>query len=174
MKRLKTYKLFIEDNTDQTTIEMATDRMETIKKQISEYNQKKSQIDTIYNTNNDNEIIKNKIESLLGKNDKDRNPFLVEYLHIAKLRKSIDDNQKSIANDKIKKDDLTEELRLSSDQNIKNLLNEKISEINKRISEKTNKTPSINKEIMEAEKSIKDKMKKMEIDIQEYIKKISI
>lgn len=174
MKRLKTYKLFIEDNTDQTEIEMATDKMETIKKQISEYNQKKSQIDTIYNTNNDNEIIKNKIESLLGKDNKDRNPFLVEYLHIAKLRKSIDDNQKSIANDKIKKDDLTEELRLSSDQNTKNSLNEKISDINKRISEKTNKTPSINKEIIEAEKSIKDKMKKMEIDIQEYIKKISM
>lgn len=174
MKRLKTYKLFIEDNTDQTAIEMATDKMETIKKQISEYNQKKSQIDTIYNTNNDNEIIKNKIESLLGKDNKDRNPFLVEYLHIAKLRKSIDDNQKSIANDKIIKDDLTEELRLSSDQNTKNSLNEKISDINKRISEKTNKTPSINKEIIEAEKSIKDKMKKMEIDIQEYIKKISM
>lgn len=173
MKIIKTYKLFIEDNNESTDVAMAGDKMDTIKKQISEYNQKKSQIDSIYKTEVIDLEINKKIESLLGKEDKDRNPFLVEYLHIAKLRKSIDDNQKSIANDKIKKDDLTEELRLSGDQNTRNSLNKKISDINKRITEKTNKAPLINKEITDAEKSINDKMKKMEIDIQEYIKKIS-
>jgi hypothetical protein len=183
MRNLKSYKIFLEESefdvniTDEPDVKMAKEKLTTLKNQLAEYKTKKPLIDTAYLTIKIDDDLQKKIESIVGKVDalpgQDRNPFLVEYLHIAKLTRKINNIQKDITNDKLKKDDFNEELKLSKDNSTRQAVTAKITDINNRISTNTTSISSINKEISDAQSVLNKKMTDLEKDIIDNIKKIS-
>ena len=186
MKYLKKYVIFLEEDefevkdTDQADVKMAKEKMNTIQNQISEYNQKKPLIDQVY-VKTDKKKTKEEIESglkqILGETDiqseEDRNPFLVEYSTIARLKKDVDDLQTGKAEDKVRLDDFQQELNLSTEASTKLLVNSKIQDIKNRLGEKSAKITQIMNDINIKQKEHVAKMEKIKVDITEYIKKIS-
>jgi hypothetical protein len=69
---------------------MAKEKMDTIEKQFVEYKTKKITIDQIYLNTKDDSEIEEELQKILGKTDiqngPDRNPFLIEYSYLAKLK----------------------------------------------------------------------------------------
>ncbi len=186
MKYLKKYTIFLEEDefevkdTDQADVKMAKEKMNTIKEQFNEYNEKKSLIDQVYiktDKKKTNEEIESELKQILGDTDiqseEDRNPFLVEYSTIARLKKDVDDLQTGKAEDKVKLDDFREELNLSSEASTKLLVNTKIQDINIRIGEKSTKITQIMSDINTKQKEHVAKMEKIKMDMEGYIKKIS-
>ena len=183
MRHLKPYRIFLEEAefdvniTDQPDIKMAKEKLTTLKNQLTEYKTKKTLIDTAYLTVKIDADLQKKIESIVGKIDalpgQDRNPFLVEYLHIASLTRKVNNIQKDIANDKVKKDDFSEELKLSKDDSTKQAVTSKITDITNRISKNTASISSLTKEISEAQSSLNKKMLDVEKNMMDNIKKIS-
>jgi hypothetical protein len=184
MKHLKKYKLFLEesefdvDSNDSIDIKMSKEKLETLKKELTEYKTKKSLIDNAYQTIKIDSDLQKKIEEILGKADagpgKDRNPFLVEYLHVANLTRKVNKAQEDIANDKIKLDDFNEELKLSDNDSSKKNISSKITDIKNRISTNTTSISSLTKEISDAKTSLDKKMSETEKNMMDNIKKISI
>jgi hypothetical protein len=186
MKYLKKYTIFLEEDefevkdTDQADVKMAKEKMNTIKEQFNEYNEKKSLIDQVYiktDKKKTNEEIESELKQILGDTDiqseEDRNPFLVEYSTIARLKKDVDDLQTAKAEDKVRLDDFREELNLSSESSTKLLVNTKIQDINNRIGEKSTKITQIMSDINTKQKEHVAKMEKIKMDMEGYIKKIS-
>ena len=78
--------------------------MNTLESQISYYKANKSKIDSIYSKSENDKEIEKELENILGKSDSqngNRNPFLVEYAHLAKLERSVNKLQDDNSNDKI-------------------------------------------------------------------------
>jgi hypothetical protein len=190
MRYLKNYNFFLKEavgtsgvfdvkNDDAPDVKMAKQKMDTTSVQVKEYNTKKAQIDTIYdpNSDKDNATINKELENLLGKTDvqngMDRNPFLVEYANLAKIKKQIEDVQRDNVGDKIKLDDFQRELKETNDEKTANFLKIKIAEIVKRMTERVNKVNQIKADFDKAQKEHTDKMSKIEKDMKDYISKIS-
>jgi len=181
MKNLKTYKLFIEEVdfdvnlTDEPDIKMEKDELAVTQKQLSEYKSKKTLIDNIYLKIKSDADLQVKVQEIVGKADQKtpKNPFLVEYLHVANLKRRVDKLQKDISNDKVKKDDFSEELKLSTDDTTKQSVSTKITDITNRISTNTANIASLVKDIADAQKSLDDKMKSIEKNMMDNIKKLS-
>ena len=183
MRHLKPYKIFLEEAefdvniTDEPDIKMAKEKLTTLKNQLTEYKTKKPLIDNAYLTIKVDADLQKKVEEIVGKVDalpgQDRNPFLVEYLHIASLNRKVSKIQKDIANDKIKKDDFNEELKLSKDSSTKQAVSVKITDITNRISTNTASIASLTKEINDAQTSLNKKMTDVEKNMMDNIKKIS-
>jgi len=181
MKYLKKYKLFLEadefeiGDTDTPDVVMSKEKMNTIMSNMKDYKTKKSQIDALYSKEDGD--IKPELENILGKTDvqsgKDRNPFLVEYAHLAKLEKDINKSQDGNSNDKIKLDDLQQSLGLSEDSETKKAVEFKISDIKNRMSERSSKISEIQQDLVEKEKDHKEKMVKMEKDMRDHVKNLS-
>jgi hypothetical protein len=192
MKYLKKYNLFLEEvdavgtsdafavsNDDAPDLKMAKQKMETIQVQVKEYNANKAKIDALYNpdVNNDNATINTQLEALLGKDDVqrgvDRNPFLVEYANIARIKKQIADYQRDNVSDKIKLDDFQRELKEATDVTTTNALKIKIAEVTKRMSDRITSINQIQADLLKSQKDHTDKMSKIEKDMKDYITKIS-
>lgn len=183
MRHLKPYRIFLEEAefdvniTDEPDIKMAKEKLTTLKNQLADYKIKKPLIDNAYLTIKIDADLQKKVEEIVGKVDAlpatDRNPFLVEYLHIAKLTRKVNNTQKDIANDKVKKDDFSEELKLSKDDSTKQAVSVKITDINNRISTNTASIASLTKEINDAQSSLNKKMIDVEKNMMDSIKKIS-
>lgn len=183
MKKIKTYKIFLEEAefdvniTDEPDIKMAKEKLSSLKKQLVDYKTKKPLIDSAYLTIKIDADLQKKLEEIVGKVDSlpgaDRNPFLVEYLHVASLKRKVDKAQKDITNDKVKKDDFTEELKLSTDDATKQLVGVKIKDITNRISTNTVSISSLTKEISDAQANLNKKMSEVEKNMMNSIKKIS-
>ena len=183
MRHLKPYTIFLEEAefdvniTDEPDIKMAKEKLTTLKNQLAEYKTKKALIDSAYLSIKIDTDLQKKIESIVGKIDalpgQDRNPFLVEYLHIASLTRKVNNIQKDIANDKVKKDDFSEELKLSKDDSTKQAVTGKITDITNRISTNAASIASLTKEISDAQSSLNKKMLDVEKNMMDNIKKIS-
>ena len=181
MKTLKTYKLFIEESefdvniTDEPDIKMAKEELEATKNQLSEYKTKKSLIDNAYLKIKSDADLKLKIDEIVGKSDDKtpKNPFIVEYLHIANLKRKVDNLQNGISEDKVKKDDFSSQLQGITDDSTKQSVNAKISDITNRISTNTADIASLVKEIADAQKVLDTKMKDIEKNMMDNIKKLS-
>ena len=183
MKYLKKYKLFTEEAdfdvniTDEPDLKMAKEKLATLKTNLSDYKTKKPIIDTAYLTIKIDDDLQKKTEEIMGKTDiqsgKDRNPFLVEYLHVSNLKRKINNLQNELVKDKLSKDDFTEELSLSTESSTKASVTSKISDITNRISAKTTNIALLSKEVTDAEKELQTKMFNVEKEMQDYIKKIS-
>ena len=182
MKYLKKYRIFLEDfeikDTDSPDLKMAKEKMNTIKSQLSEYKTKKSAIEKLYsNMELTDSDIETELKKILGDVDAqdgpDRNPFLVEYSHLLKLERDINKLQDDNSNDKVKIDDLQQSLQLSEGEETKKSVEFKISDIKRRMSERSAKISEIQKDLSEKEKLHKDKMSKMEGEMKEHIEKIS-
>lgn len=181
MKNLKTYKLFIEESefdinlTDEPDIKMAKDGLATVKKQLAEYSAKKTLIDNAYLKIKSDADLQIKIDEIVGKPGQNtpKNPFLTEYLHVANLKRKVDKLQNDVTNDKVKKDSFSEELKLSTDDSTKQSVTTKITDISNRITTNTANIASLVKEIADAQKALDTKMKDIEKNMMDNIKKLS-
>jgi hypothetical protein len=192
MKYLKKYKMFLEEvdavgtsgafdisNDDAPDLKMAKQKMETTQAQVKEYNADKPKIDALYDpdTDNDNATINTQLETLLGKDDVqkgvDRNPFLVEYANLARIKKQIADYQRDNVGDKIKLDDFQRELKETNEETTANALKIKIAEITKRMTDRITSINQIQADLLKSQKEHTDKMSKIEKDMKDYITKIS-
>ena len=178
MKYLKKYNLFLEEvEEDSVELKMAKEKMATYTKYISEYDPKSKLIDNIYKDSKSTDEIKKKLEDLLGKTDvsskEDRNPFLVEYCQVSKLKKQIDDAQRENSIDKIKLDDFQQDLSLAKDADMKLSLNTQLTDIRNRMGVRSGKITDYQKEITDSEKNLKDKMIEISKEMSDSIKKIS-
>jgi hypothetical protein len=179
MKYLLKYNLFLEENefdikdSDAEDVKMSKEKLNDLKNQISDYNQNKSKIVDLYKNANSIEEANEQLKKIIGEDSETRNPFLVQLANIERMSKEIDLMQDSTANDKIKIDDLKQELSLTKDDTTKKALLTKITDIDNRISERNKKITDKQKEVLESDKEHKEKMIKNQSEIQEWIKKIS-
>jgi len=184
MIHLVKYKKFKESfdvsPTDQPDVKMAKEKMNTVEEQFKEYNQKKPLIDQVYvktDKKKTNLEIESELKKILGEtdvqSDEDRNPFLVEYLTIARLHKEVDDLQNGKAEDKVKLDDFQKELNLSTEPSTKLAVNTKIQDIKNRMGQNSAKITKVMNDISTKQKEHVTKMEKIKTDMNEYIKKIS-
>lgn len=183
MKYIKKYKLFLEETefevnlSDAPDVKMSKERLSSLKKQIADFKTKKPLLDKVFLTAITDADIKMKVEEIVGKTDilpkEDRNPFIVEYLHIANLKRKVDNLQKDNAQNKIKKDDFSEELKLAKDETSKQNIAAKINDITYRASTNAATIALINKEVNEYQTKLYKKMDDIEKELKDNIKKIS-
>jgi hypothetical protein len=183
MKHLKKYKSFLEEaefdvqDSDTPDVKFAKEKMATIQKQLADYKVKKPMIDKLYLEQKDPKLIQQGLETILGKPDiqsgSDRNPFLVEYVHISKLNSDIDSMQKENVLDKAKLDDFQQEMKIAKEQSTKDVVNKKITDINTRMNNRIKKIQQNQSDYNNSLKQHTDKMTKMLKDMTDNIKKIS-
>jgi hypothetical protein len=188
MKHIKKYQLFIEEvgfpiaTTDSPDVKFAKDSMNTIQLNLNDYKTKKPLVDKLYAEVTDPVQIENKLKEIFGKTDiqsgKDRNPFLVEYVHVVKLKADIELMKQQNVYDKATIDDFNQEMsdlatNNTNDPNQKQVISEKIAEINKRMNDRVVSLAKIQADFTKSLKEHTDKMSKMGTNIGEYIKKIS-
>jgi hypothetical protein len=180
MKYLKKYKLFLEEDefeindSDTIDVKMSKEKLNDLKSDFTEYNQKKNLIDNVFKNNKDKpELIESELKKILGTESEERNPFLVEYTHVAKSQYEIDKLHDDNVKDKLRQDDFRQELSLAKEDSTKVAVNSKIQDITNRIAGRNKKILDIQKDITERDKEHKEKMKKMDDESKEYIKNIS-
>lgn len=183
MNYIKSYKLFLEEaefdvlSSDSADVKVAKEKMQTMKTYITDYKNKKPLIDKIYTEIKDPKKIEDELKKVLGQTDvmngKDRNPFLVEYTHVAKLNADVTQMGKDNLNDKIKLDDFQQELRYAKEQTIKDVVNKKIADVNKRMLDRTKNIQTLSNQYRQSLKEHTDKMGKIEKEMSDNIKKIS-
>lgn len=186
MKYIKKYKLFLEEAefdvnlNDEPDVKMSKEKLSSLKKQIADFKTKKPLLDKLFLTVKTDADLTKGVENIVGKTDilpkEDRNPFIVEYLHIANLRRKIDNLQKTIANDKVKKDDFLQQANnikdLKDDVTKQNVSN-KITDITNRISTNSATIASLVTEINDYQTKLYKKMSEIEKELKSNIKKIS-
>lgn len=183
MKHIKRYKLFIEEAEfdvnigDEPDVKMSKEKLSSLKKQIADFKIKKPLLDKVFLTAATDADLTKGVENIVGKTDilpkEDRNPFIVEYLHIANLKRKIDNLQKDNVQNKIKKDDFSEELKLAKDETSKQNITAKINDITNRTGTNAANIASINKEVNDYQTKLYKKMADIEKDLTNNIKKIS-
>lgn len=183
MNYIKNYKLFLEESefdvlsSDSADVKVAKEKMQTIKTYIIEYKNKKPLIDKIYTETKDPKKIEDALKKVLGQTDvmngKDRNPFLVEYTHVAKLNADVTQMGKDNLNDKLKLDDFQQELRYTKEQTVKDVIGKKIADVNKRMLDRTKNIQTLSNQYKQSLKEHTDKMSKIEKEMSDNIKKIS-
>jgi uncharacterized coiled-coil DUF342 family protein len=179
MKYLKKYKLFLEENefevkdTDKEDVKMSKDKLNLLKKNISDYAGKKSQLDAIYKTSKNLDEVENKAKAIIGDDPKTRNPFLVDYNNIARISKEVSMIHDEIAKDKIRADDFREEANTVQDTTTKAALNAKVQDVKNRISSNNKKIVDKQKEVEELKKEIDNEKQTMKADLEGDIRKIS-
>ena len=178
MKYLKKYNLFLEAGldiqpTDTPDVKTSKQQMELVTKQLADFKTKKPQIDTLYKTIKDPVQIEAGLLKILGTDVKNRNPFLVDYATISKMNKDIDNMQQENVMDKVRIDDFQQDLKMTTDPNTKQSLATKIADINKRMNGRVTNITKIQNDFNLADKAHKDKMSKIEKDINDNITKIS-
>lgn len=176
MKYIRLFEDFVVNDTDQPDVKMSKERLNTIQKQIKEYQQKKASIDTLYTSTRDVKVIEDELRKLLGdtdvKNGVDRNPFLVEYVQVTKLKSDIENLSKDNIMDKVKLDDFKRDVIATTDNNLKTSLTNKINEIDKRMKDRVSKISQISIELEKSEKLHKERIIKVDKDIKEFTKKV--
>ena len=180
MKYLRSYNLFTEadsfeiNDTDAVDVRMSKEKFNEVKNDFTEYNQKKGSIDDVFKKfkTNPNQI-ETELNRILGNESEKRNPFLVEYTHIAKQSYEIDKLHDENLKDKLSLDDFRRELTVAKEDSTKKAVNSKISDITNRINIKNKKIVDIQKDIQDRDKEHKDKMLELNKNMNEYIKNIS-
>lgn len=183
MNHIKSYKLFLEEvefdvlSSDSADVKVAKERMKTMETYITDYKNKKPLIDKIYTEIKDPKKIEDELKKVLGQTDvmngKDRNPFLVEYTHVAKLNADVTQMSKDNLNDKIKLDDFQQELRYAKEQTVKDVVTKKIADLNKRMLDRTKNIQTLSNQYRQSLKEHIDKMGKIKKEMSDNIKKIS-
>jgi seryl-tRNA synthetase len=173
MKYLKRYTLFKEDfeieDSDEESVKASKEELNKVKEEISEFNSKKSSIDTLYNS--DSENLEDGLKKIIGEND-DRNPFLSLYSSIASSKSKIEDLQKKSDDKAIELSNFKDRLSIAEDPESKSSLSDKIKEIEGQISDIKSELDEKIKKIPEMEKELNDKIVKSEDDIKNWIEKI--
>ena len=166
MNYLKDYKSFNEDFTiedsDASDVKAAKEKLNDIKKQLSNYKSQKGSLDSLYNT--DESVDNDKLKKIIG--DENKNPFLLSYSSVCSLEKKIKDLKNKRNNKSIELSELKDKLNDADDSSKENIedridkVEEQISNIDDDINEANKKLPDIKKQHEEKMKSVEDDMKK--------------
>lgn len=173
MKYLKNYKYFKEDfeieETDEEDVKISKEELNKLKDQISEFNSKKSKIDTLYKS--DNQDIQSELEKILG-DEEDRNPFLLAYSNISSMKKKIEDLHIRMNEKAIELSDFKDKLSIAEDNESRTELTSKINEIHQQMTDMKKELDDSIKKVPEMEEELKDKIEKREEDMKKWIEKI--
>lgn len=132
---IKSYQLFLEelDNISATASVDTATQLKTLNLQVSEYNSKKSQLDNLFKTITDQNILSKRVDSLLGVDKNKRNPFLTEYLNTCMIKRKMDLMDKSIIDSQNQVNQLKITLNSTIDANEKSKINQQITGKNNNI-----------------------------------------
>lgn len=168
------YKLYIENNNfqindgDEPDVKAAKDNLNDLKGKISDYNSKKSNLESKYKA----EVAptEDDIKKIIGEGE-NKNQFLLNYSNILSKERKIRDL--NLKRDKVKLEisEYSDRLSTAEDENKVNISN-KIKELNINNSEIGKNIIEEDKKLKEMRSKFKDKMKKSEIDIKEWINKL--
>lgn len=180
MKYLKRFGSFFEaievETTDSTDVKFSKEKMNSLEKWMTEYNQKKPAIDQIYKNEKNPQTREEKLKNLIGKAEsgqgQDRNPFLVKYCRIAKAQADVDDINKKIINDKLQLKDFEDSVGLAKDTDQKKLLQSTVADCKNRISANNQKIKDMLDDVLKLEQEIKTDMDEMKKDIDTFSKEI--
>jgi hypothetical protein len=181
MKYVFNYQKFIEKleikDTDEPDVKMSKEKMNALEDQFTEFNQKKAQIDAVYQddklTDKDIEV---KLKSIIGEieagPEQDRNPFLIEYSTLKKLEREVSHLQDERTKDKLKIQEFQEELSLLDKEETKLLTKSNINDLNTKLAQKSAKILEIGKSIESKKKEMEQKMTDVKKEIDEFNRKM--
>jgi chromosome segregation ATPase len=168
MRYLRNWNLWLENletnDSDTLDIKKAKEKLNTLRKQIDEFNSKYKDIDTAYKTNDDKKI------SDMEKNL--QNEFLVKYLNIAKKSRQVDKDFNQIAIDNLEIRKSQDILNITTDNKTKDKYNNDITKLKQKIQ---NTKAGIEEKKVDMVKQFNDIQKEMddrEKEMIEYINKI--
>lgn len=180
MRWIKNWHKFSEalevKDSDTTDVKFSKEKMNTYEEWLSEYRAKKSAIDSIFKMEKDPKKREEKLKALIGKEEsspeKDRNPFLVKYISIAKMTADVDDINKKIINDKLQLKDFEDTKLTVKDEFQKKLLLSQIADTKNKITANNAKIKTISDNLAKTDSEIKKSMSDMQKEIDSFSKKI--
>jgi hypothetical protein len=179
MKYLKKYRLYLEEvdvkSTDSPNLQLSKDRLNTEQEEIGEFNKLKPKIEKIYKDEKDPEIIKQKVDELLG--DKE-NSYVSYYRAILNREEEFSTIQDKIL--KLTQDVNNDKQLLSSStpnsdnkstiMSVKSQIADREMEKSKNISKLSKLKVDIDKEEKELKQKMQDNVKGIENDLKDVSK----
>jgi len=142
------------------------DVLNTIKSDISEYEQKKSAIDNIFNNNEyDEEKINSELLSKVYNSNKNKNKYLSAYESISRLKRQVDRISTSIIDDKLRSTDIKNQISslksslIDANSVQKENINDYFNKINTNINDNKRKLALLEKDYVEKKKNFDNQMK---------------
>lgn len=129
-------------STDSPALKMDKESVNKTEEQLNQYKSKKGDITLLYTQTdkdgkflNTDEVIKDKVEEIMGAEDNEnRNPYLQKLITVLDLERKLVGDTKSQSDDKLAAADLRQELLDEKDATRKVEIQKKIDTINKRLS----------------------------------------
>jgi predicted nucleic acid-binding Zn-ribbon protein len=181
MKYVFNYQKFIEKleiiDTDEPDVKMSKEKMNALEDQFTEFNQKKAQIDAVYQDDKlTDKDVESKLKSIIGQiesgPEQDRNTFLIEYSTLKKLEREVSHLQGERTKDKLKIQEFQEELSLLDKEETKLLTKSNINDLNTKLAQKSAKILEIGKSIQDKKKEMDQKMMDVKKEIDEFNQKM--
>lgn len=168
MKHLKYFEDFQILDSDTQDVKNSKERMNKLSDQLRDYKSKKSRVDSIFSDKNaTSEVIKSKIDAIIGVDSDKKNPFLVDYTSVVRLRYDIEKSLDKTNTDRKEISDLQRDLS-GADNTSRDSINKRIRDIqdtisgrNKDINDKRNKLSAM-------ERDHKKKMDDIQKDIMDF------
>jgi hypothetical protein len=172
MNYLKKYISFLEDfdikEDDKEDVKRSKEGLKELQEQISEFNSKKASIDNLYKSKDKD--IGDELDKILGKEM--RNPFLVSYSNIARIKKEIEELQKKSDEKAIELSNFKDRLSIATDDGSKLALSAKIKEVQEQTSKIKSDLDEKSASIPDMEKELKEDLIKREEEIKKWIENI--
>lgn len=170
--KLRESDTFEIEDTDSEDTKIAKQSLEDLKKEIADYNSKKTSLESIYkNMNKDDEAVGLEAKKIIMDGDK-ANSFLSNYANILSNRRKVNGIQNAIDENVIQINDLKNRIADSESNEIKEKMNKSIVDKENANKEKMNQIKEIEENIKEMESELKDKLSEKENQIKEWIAKI--
>jgi DNA repair exonuclease SbcCD ATPase subunit len=167
LKKFKYFEAFTVSPTDEPTQKLAKEEINSLEKQLKDFNNIKNEIDTIFSSEEENDEINDKIEEVRDKYQ--NNQLIDEYVKVANISKKLKDLEKEIADYDKESFEKKEELKEATKGGDPSTIQSKqqiVTEISKKITEKQKEIDLIKKEATVAEQCMKEQMDRIKKDSQ--------
>lgn len=167
MKYLLDYKRFEAlaiSSTEDPEDKAAKEEINKTEKYLKEYNAIKAEIDAAFLNIKDNESLNGKMDEISKKHE--GNPLIDEYIRVASLQKKVKDTQKDLSSyldEKFRAQEELKELGESDPETIQ-AKQKMINDIVKKHADRKLDLDVLKKEVLDAEKKMKEQMEKMKKD----------
>jgi hypothetical protein len=164
-------------STDSPALKMDKQSVNKTEEHINDYKSKKETITSLYTQIGkegkflySDEMIKDKVEEIMGAEDENRNPYLQKLITVLDLERKLVGDTKSQSDDKLASEDLRQELSNEKDDARKGEIQKKMDTLNKRLSEYD--IINLRKQVEESRKKFFDDMNKLTQDYKTAVNKI--
>jgi hypothetical protein len=165
-------------STDSPALKMDKQFVNKTEEHINDYKSKKETITSLYTQIGkegkflySNEMIKDKVEEMMGaEDDENRNPYLQKLITVLDLERKLIGDTKSQSDDKLASEDLRQELSNEKDDARKVEIQKKMDTLNKRLSEYD--IINLTKQVEESKKKFFEDMNKLTQDYKTAVNKI--